>query len=237
MIIRTNKNEYTNLAQIPKHEVSNVYYLDNIPLHVLNDQNEDIFKFKNVLYLNVFAIDDSYSLPKSYSFENKQVINCHDIISNKLALFQKLVEINTNIYKSDGATIAPNDDLNSVFYYEDKMLVIPNKNMMLSVDPTIKFLNIVNICYHKFNFDEINDCSIENIHISIIDLYLDDFKLINLPISLKHLEISIIADTFQDKTYYGDLMKDRCKIPFGCDININLVIFYAYDCTEHFAVE
>jgi len=220
MNIRSINKEYSNFTEIPKSEIDSIYYLSNVPVSELN--NGDIYKFKNITYLAVCS--------------DKNVLDCG--ISNKVALLQKLVTIDFSKKQHHKTKPKYGDyDNTDVFCYEDKMLIIPDatdKKIKFNIPYNIKFLNIIDIGYYDFNFD---NSFIENIHISVLDLYLDDFKLTNLPMTLKYLEISIIADSFLESVFYINLIKERCKIPFGCEVYINFLCFYDYTNIAHFAIE
>jgi hypothetical protein len=232
----TNKGIYTKLAKIPEEEKANVYKITKFKYEMIDKTTKffDINKiscFTNVEIIDINIFNHYYILHysminKQYSFKKKKNF------SNEIAQLQNLSILSF----TDATETYLINNIGKTFYYiyEDKMIIFvgkKNSENLPKIPSNIKFLNI--IADKFYDYKNLPD-NIEYLHLSLDISQIKITKFSNLNINLKRLNI-IFRDIKYDKKnekktekkdeYDIKLVKEQCKIPFGCIFNTKILNF------------
>jgi len=151
-------------------------------------------------------------------YETDSTVDIFSNFNNKIALLQSLSEIEIDFTDARYSISQCNSLKNIKYMYEDSLTYVYLK-YPIDVPPNIKYLNIIDI--NKNNVDLLNYLgeNIVNIHISCADYFCLN-KIINLPVTLKNMNITIITN--DENLKIDDTI---IKLPFACELQINYIVY------------
>ena len=201
--------KYEELENIINNEEKVTCVLIDECINDITDDNvfENISKFKNINTL-IINSKNPYSIP-----DLKIEYGNNKSFSSKIALLNKLSEIEMQC-DMDRCVF-----MDFIIHHKENLFYNYGNNMLFLnlIKPFETFQNIthLNVCnVNDKNIDLLNNLNLELefIHVSC---FYDNcnliYKLVNLPITLKKLSITLI----QSEQKFD---MDKMKIPFGCEL-------------------
>lgn len=201
-----------NFEKLHELDICDQVKIVEIDVYKFHTNSEEIIN-KLIKFTNIREL-----VLNTNNYDTHSAIDIFANFNNKIALLQNLSEIEID-FTDARYSISQCTSLKNIKYMCEDSLTYIYLKYTIDTPPNIKYLNIIGI--NKNNVDFLNYLgeNIVNIHISCADYFCLN-KIINLPVGLKNMNITIMTND-ENLKIDGTIV----KLPFACELQINYIVY------------